>query len=192
MQDKIYLASASQRRKDILETFKIPFNLLTNNYDESEFKWNGVPCQDVQKIALNKNKHLNTDKGVVITADTVVVDNDDIIGKPRNIDHAKDILRRLSNRKHDVYSGLCVSYQNVYKTTYCKTTVKMNKLSDDFIDHYIDTVGSVNKAGGCSIEGYGYLAFSSIQGCYYNIMGLPIHSLISLLKEHEIQFDHFY
>ncbi|MDA8773650.1 Maf family protein, partial [Chlamydiia bacterium] len=161
-------------------------------YDESDFKWGGQPADDVQKIALNKNKNLRWDKGVIISADTIVVDKNEIIGKPKNFEHAKEILQRLSNRKHDVYSGLCVSYQNMYKTTYSKTSVTLNKLSDSFIDQYIDKVGSLHKAGGCSIEGYGYLAFSSIQGCYYNVMGLPIHSLISLFKQMNIHFDHLY
>jgi septum formation protein len=183
----IYLASKSPRRKKLLKQIGIDFKAFSVNVKEEIFK-NESPVKTVKRLAYQKliaaEKRKND--GIIITADTIVVCNKEIIGKPKSKTDARKILNKLSNRKHFVYTGFVVKNLITKKIviTYEKTEVFFRELNSKEIKEYIATGSPLDKAGAYGIQDdFGAVFISKINGCYYNVVGLPLSKLYSALNE---------
>ncbi|MEW6195078.1 MAG: Maf family protein [Bacteroidota bacterium] len=183
----IYLASKSPRRRKLLKQIGLKFKSFSVNLHE-EILDGEHPVQTVKRLALHKSQEAvkKVSDGIVITADTIVVLNQTIIGKPRNEKNAFDILKLLSGKTHSVYTGFVVV--NIKKNKkivgYEKTEVTFNKLTEKEIKDYIASGSPMDKAGAYGIQDdFGAVFIKKIDGCYNNVIGLPISKLyISLLK----------
>ena len=181
------LASKSPRRRELLKKIGVQAELMTANVDESVIK-NLPPENTVTELALLKAtdvaKYFCGDT-YVIGADTVVCVDGEILGKPKNIDEAKRMLRKLSGRSHFVYTGYCIVHckSGVAVSKYEKTEVFFKELSDKEIDAYVKTREPMDKAGAYGIQEKGSLFIEKINGDYFNVVGLPVCALAKLFKE---------
>ena len=184
----ILLASASPRRKLLLEQIKIKFKLLDSPSIEEKVHLGENPINTVKRIAKEKLSVVNTNfnEGIILTADTIVYLNKKVLGKPKNKKDALNMLKDLSGNYHYVYTGFAL-YNIKSKQTlidYCKTKVKFRILSDMEIKNYVNTGSPMDKAGAYGIQDdFGAVFVESISGCYYNVVGLPISKLYTKLLE---------
>ncbi|MGK9477330.1 Maf family protein [Melioribacter sp. OK-6-Me] len=174
----IYLASKSPRRRKILKLLNINFKSFSVDVKEN-VKDGEHPVQTVKRLALDKfraaSKKVN--EGIVITADTIVVLNKEILGKPSTKKEAFETLSKLSGKTHTVYTGFVVANLSNGRiiVDYEKTRVTFRKLKRKEIINYIESGSPMDKAGAYGIQDdYGALFISKINGCYYNVVGLPI------------------
>jgi len=181
------LASSSPRRKRLLQQLNISFKTFSVDIDE-KIKKNESPVGTVKRLSLEKMEMAKkiVKRGIIITADTIVVLDKEIIGKPKNKKEAEKILNKLSGRTHKVYTGFSI-YNSVNSriiTEYEKTFVKFRKLNKKEIIDYISTGSPMDKAGAYGIQDdFGAVFVEKIIGCYYNVVGLPLPKVyISLLK----------
>ncbi len=181
------LASKSPRRRELLKKIGVQAELMTANVDESTIK-DLPPENTVTELALLKAtdvaKYFRGDT-YVIGADTVVCVDGEILGKPKNIEDAKRMLRLLSGRSHEVYTGYCVVHckSGVAISKYEKTEVFFKELSDREIDAYIKTREPMDKAGAYGIQEKGSLFIEKIDGDYFNVVGLPVCALAKLFHD---------
>jgi septum formation protein len=181
----IYLASKSPRRRKLLKQINLNFKSFSVEMDEKIFP-NEKPFKAVlrlskEKLNLAKQKVKN---GIIITADTIVVLNNKIIGKPINKKDAFKILKSLSGKTHIVYTGYTVYNSNTQKSIseYEKTKVSFRKLTDQEITEYINSGSPMDKAGAYGIQDdFGAVFIKKINGCYYNVVGLPLSKLYHAL-----------
>jgi len=184
---KIILASSSLQRKNLLKALDVPFDIKVSN--APEIKRIKTTCAALVKAnALIKVQDVadRESKAIVIGADTVVyIGNKKIIGKPENKKDAKRILKILSSAPQWVYTGVAIVDTMRSKTLlgYEKTKVFMHQLSDEEIDRYHKKVNPLGKAGGFDIQGHGSIFLRRIEGCYSNVLGLPMAKLSLMLKE---------
>ncbi|MCR8746498.1 Maf family protein [Romboutsia lituseburensis] len=183
----IILASASPRRKEILENTNTKFEIIKSEIDEVILA-NELPSQVVMRLAFEKSidiasKHPDS---LVIGADTVVVLDNNILGKPKDSSDAFNMIKQLSGKTHQVITGISLINLNVNQKIidYVVSNVKFKDLSEEDIKDYIQTNESLDKAGAYGIQGYGAMLVEEIQGDYFNIVGLPISRLSDLLKKH--------
>ncbi len=183
----IYLASQSPRRKILLKQIGLNFTSFSFDLDE-KFIATDSPIKTVKRLASQKMhvaESIKTD-GIIITADTIVVLAGEIIGKPKNKNDAKKILEKLSNNKHFVYTGFAIknSVSNKIIIDYEKTEVTFRVLTTKEIKNYIASGSPMDKAGAYGIQDdFGAVFVSKINGCYYNVVGLPLSKVYSALKE---------
>lgn len=185
----IVLASASPRRQELLHGIGLDFIVHPSDFQEKE---NGLPAHELAIYnALGKAQEVarHYKNALIIGVDTVVALNDRIIGKPKNEQDAREILRFLSNTTHQVISGICVMDTRTRKTiTATETTnVTMDRLEETDIDAYITSGEGTDKAAGYAIQGLGSLYIKGISGDYFNVVGLPIYRLRKLLREFGIK-----
>ncbi len=184
---KIYLASKSPRRKKLLKQIGIKFSTFSVDIEEKQLP-NETPVRTVKRLAeekLNAALKIKSD-GVIITADTIVVLDGQIIGKPKSKKDARSILKKLSGAKHFVYTGFAVfNSQNTRKILgYRKTAVTFRELSEKEIAEYVATGSPLDKAGAYGIQDdYGAVFVKNISGCYYNVVGLPLVDVYLALRE---------
>lgn len=184
---QIYLASSSPRRKRLLQQLNIAFKTVSVDIDE-KIKKNETPQKAVKRLSLEKMNEAKKiiSKGVIITADTIVVLNNQIIGKPKNKKDAEKILGILSGETHKVYTGFSIfnSVNGKMITDYEKTFVKFRELNKKEIIDYISTGSPMDKAGAYGIQDdFGAVFVERINGCYNNVVGLPLTKVYkSLLK----------
>ncbi len=185
----IYLASKSPRRKKLLKQLNLKFRTLDLHFDE-KVNDGEHPVFLVKRLSIEKLNQalLRIKKGIIITADTIVVIDKHILGKPKSKADAKRILKKLSGRTHIVYTGYSIynSSNNKIITEYEKTLVTFRKLTDEEISDYILTGSPMDKAGAYGIQDdFGAVFIEKIDGCYYNVVGLPLarlyHSLLRIL-----------
>ena len=184
---QIYLASKSPRRRKLLK--QIAVNFKTFSVDLNEDIIDGEhPVRTVKRLAMNKSdaaiKEIKS--GIVITADTIVVMNNEIIGKPKNKKDAFDILSRLSGKTHAVYTGFVIRNISTGRkiVDYEKTKVTFRKLLPEEIRNYIKTGSPMDKAGAYGIQDdLGAVFVEKINGCYYNVVGLPLAKFYKRLME---------
>jgi septum formation protein len=188
---KIILASQSPRRKQLLQWAEIPFEVRDVETDES-YPAGLLPGQVAIHIARNKAlSALDNDKSADITdasfpilaADTIVVLNDEIIGKPANKEDAIAILKRLSGKKHFVITGV-VLLSGKEISFADKTEVEFHELTDEQIEFYVDNYKPFDKAGAYAIQEWiGVIGIKSVCGDFYNVMGLPISRVVMELQK---------
>ncbi len=183
---RIVLASSSPRRKMLLQQLDIPFDIKVSNIDEVIY--DNVPAEEfARRLACEKAQmiaHSLTDV-FVIGADTIVVDEFGMLGKPQDEQDAFQMLRRLSGNVHRVITGVAVisTYAQKHVLVNHETTqVKIATLSDHDIFRYIQTGEPLDKAGAYAIQGKGARFVEWIHGCYNNVVGLPLFLLIGMLK----------
>ncbi len=184
MNKRILLASASPRRAEILTKMGFrEFDIIPAEIDESIIAC--APDEYVLSLAKQKAMHVaKSYEGIIIAADTIVALGNEILGKPKDEFDAKNMLEKLSGKKHSVFTGICVIDTMTSKTIcdYEKTNVYFKELSDNEINDYIKTGEPMDKAGAYGIQGSACIFVTRIDGCYYNVMGLPAAKLYSILK----------
>ncbi|MDU1023095.1 MAG: nucleoside triphosphate pyrophosphatase [Peptoniphilus harei] len=174
--EKIILASNSPRRREILSNF-IDFTVISKEIDEIKDDCFS-PWTTVMALAYEKGIEVakdNVDK-VVLSADTLVELDGKLLGKPKNREDAKIMIRSLSGKVHNVYTGYAIFKlsKKIKYVSYEKSSVKFYDLSDDEIEKYLDTLEYKDKAGAYGIQGKGSLLVEKIEGDYFNIVGFPI------------------
>lgn len=184
----IVLASASQRRQELLKRIFEDFRITVSNFDEGSVNFNGDCGEYVKKLALGKAQDVankETSESMVIGCDTIVYFNGTILGKPKDKDEAFSMLKVLSGNIHKVYSGIALvnSDTGAVKTDFVSTDVYFSKLSDKQILEYVASGEPMDKAGAYGIQGKGGIFVEKICGCYYNVVGLPLNRLYDMLKE---------
>ena len=182
----IILASKSPRRREILANTKVRFSVKESQIEEI-IKDNETPKETVMRLAYEKALDVanNNEKSLVIGADTIVVINDQILGKPKNEEEAYNMIKLLSGKTHYVITGFALINLSLNKRVIdCEVSqVTFKELSDECIKDYINTKESLDKAGAYGIQGYGGLLVKNIQGDYFNIVGLPISKISDCLKD---------
>ena len=183
----IYLASKSPRRRKLLKQLGLNFKAFSVDLHE-EVLDGEHPIQTVKRLALHKMDEAvkKVKSGIVITADTIVVLNKEIIGKPKNKKEAEKILKKLSGKTHAVYTGFAIYNFQKDKVfvEYEKTMVTFRKLTTKEIKDYISSGSPMDKAGAYGIQDdFGAVFVSKINGCYYNVVGLPLSKLYSSLQK---------
>ena len=185
----IYLASKSPRRKKLLKQLNLKIKTLDLHFHEKIHDGED-PVFLVKRLSIEKLNQalLKIKKGIIITADTIVVIDNHILGKPINKIDAKRILKKLSGRTHNVYTGYSIynSGNNKFITDFENTLVTFRKLTNSEIDEYIATGSPMDKAGAYGIQDdFGAVFIERIDGCYYNVVGLPLakvyHSLLRII-----------
>ena len=182
---KIILASKSPRRKEILETMGVSFEIDVADVDESVDVCLS-PVEAVCEISKRKAQKVAERHGgdeIVISADTVVVIDGKIIGKPKDKEDAFCILKNLSGRTHEVYTGFTVCGNGKTKTDFEVTKVHFKELLDEDIRRYVATGESMDKAGAYGIQQKGNLFVDYIHGDYYNVVGFPISKICVTIRE---------
>lgn len=182
---KLYLASKSPRRNELLQMITTNFSVINSTFNEKEVPLS-KPEAYVKQLAFGKASHTsyNTDENaIIIGCDTIVVSPEGIIfGKPKNYDDAFSMLKTLSGQTHSVITGVCLYSAGRAETFAVKTAVTFYPLSDDEIHEYLFYNEYVDKAGAYGIQGKGGLLCKKIEGDYFNIVGLPVASLSRALK----------
>ncbi len=183
---KIILASQSPRRKQLLEWAEVPFEIMVADTDESYPK-NLLPQDIAIHIARNKAiaiKPLIHSPIAILAADTIVVLQDEIIGKPKDKDDAFKILTKLSGNKHQVITGVVILFGDKEISFADVTEVAFHKLSPKQINFYIDKYKPYDKAGAYAIQEWiGVVGIKYISGDFYNVMGLPVSRVVKLLND---------
>ncbi|MFC1592013.1 Maf family protein [Thermodesulfobacteriota bacterium] len=181
----LLLASASPRRRQMLQGMGVRFRAVKSPYREEPHAGAVPPHAYVQEHARGKacaaaGRHANS---LIIGADTVVVYRRRILGKPATMQEAREYLRLLNGRTHAVYTGLCLAdtAEDTVVTDYAKTLVTFRELTAGEIDLYLARINPLDKAGAYAIQDEGSVIVQRIQGCYYNVVGFPIAKLEEML-----------
>jgi len=182
---KIILASKSPRRADLLNQIGLNFEIIPSKINEKQYI-SQDPEESVKKIALMKANEVakKIKNGIVIGADTIVILDGEVIGKPKDERDAFKILKKISNKEHVVITGLAVVDASTKKTFVetVKTLVKFKKITDEEIKDFIDTGEPFDKAGGYGIMNFASIFVEKVNGCFYNVVGLPLSKLTEMLK----------
>ena len=186
---RLILASASERRKELLRKYITQkFEVVISNFDEKKVKFNGNCSEYVIEIAKGKVNAVSNsiiEPVYIIGCDTVVYIDGKILGKPKDKKDAFNMLKLLSGKIHKVYSGIVIKDTascNTY-TDYACTSVKFSNISDDEIYNYLEKGEYADKAGAYGIQGSAALFVEKIDGCFYNVVGLPLNKLYKGLKK---------
>ena len=181
---KIILASKSPRRESILNKIDLNFIIVPSNINEN-FDTELKPSKYVKLCAEKKASKvsLSYKNNYIIGADTIVVLNNKILGKPKDKTESYEMLKMLSGKTHEVFSGVSIQqyYKKINESFYCMTNVTLNNLSDDLISFYIKKHKPFDKAGSYGIQDWFSSQVSSVNGCYYNVMGLPLSEVFKRL-----------
>jgi len=182
---EVVLASASPRRLELLRLLVDEFRVEPSGFDESNGLHIDEPEPHVlyQSVMKAKDVAARFPEAVVIGADTVVVVDDQILGKPRDAQHAESMLRSLSGRVHQVYTGIAVIANGEMFQACEATDVRFRELTNDLIVWYISTGEPMDKAGAYAIQGKGAVLVERIDGCFFNVVGLPVYRLSRLLEQ---------
>ena len=186
----IILASASPRRKELLEKIGLKFEVDASGCDE-EINAGLDPQEIVRQLSIKKAKSVAArhKNAIVIAADTIGVMGDKILGKPHTENEACKMLQVISGKSHLVITGFSIldTATNKIVTGIANTRVYIKKLTGQEIDAYVKTGEPLDKAGAYAIQGIGAVIVEKIEGDYYNVMGLPLHALTEALKEFGIK-----
>lgn len=180
----IILASQSPRRKQLLELAEIAFEIRVADIDETPPP--GMPGEQVpEHLAREKAAviAINNPEAIIIAADTIVLLDNEILGKPVNEDDAIAILKKLSGRMHEVVSGVCIQKGSDVHSFSAVTEVYFRSLTEEQIKHYVANYHPYDKAGAYAIQEWiGMVGIEKINGDYYNVMGLPVGQVVQILK----------
>jgi septum formation protein len=181
----IILASKSPRIQEFLSAMNLDFKVVLKEVDES-YPEELLPAEIAVYIAEKKAKAFDEDnKGaIIITADTIVAYNGEILGKPEDAHHATEMLTKLSGTNHQVYTGVSLTHNGKMRSFYDTTEVFFNTLSPEQISYYITNYKPMDKAGAYGIQDWiGLIAVQKIIGSYTNVMGLPTEKLYKALAD---------
>ena len=185
---KIILASSSERRRELLKSLGLKFEVIEPQVDEG--LPSGIPLEEVPVVLAVKKAEavfnsLKKKKGaVVIAADTLVLKDGELIGKPKDKKHAFEILKKLSGGPHTVITGLCILTGGKKLAKTVKTTVYFRRLTAKEIFSYIEKEKNViDKAGAYGIQDFGKVLVERVEGDFYNVVGLPVIALVEMLRE---------
>ena len=187
LKPNIILGSQSPRRRELMAGLDIPFSCVTIDADESypvELKAGDIPMYISRAKARAYVSELK-DNDLLITSDTIVWLKGEMLGKPQDEAEAKAMLARLSGQTHEVYTAVCFADKNGELETWVDCTkVTFNNLSEEDIDYYVSKYRPLDKAGAYGVQEWiGYIGVEHIEGSYFNVMGLPIQKLYTVLKE---------
>ncbi len=181
----IILASKSPRRQELLKGLELPFDIKTKDTDESYDEGmlpRDVPAYLSEKKAAAFEGELE-ENTLLITSDTIVCIGDEILEKPKDRDHAIQMLQKLSANTHSVYTGLHVRWGDKKRTLVDETKVTFKELSMEEIEFYLDNFQPYDKAGSYGVQEWiGYIAVEKMEGSFYTVMGLPLAPLYKILK----------
>jgi len=187
---RVVLASASPRRRDLLNLVGIAHEVRPANIDET-MRPREAPRRHAERLAREKASAVATRDSDLITigADTVVVINRKVLGKPADADDAARMLRMLSGREHTVITAVAVSRGRKLRSAIEEVRVKFRQLRDDEIGAYIATGEPMDKAGAYGIQGYGATIVERIEGDYFAVMGLPLVRLVGLMRDVGVRYQ---
>lgn len=182
---KIILASGSPRRQQFFKDLNIPFTVKLFDVNEvypDELHKEEISEYLAQLKAAPFQDQLSNDE-IVITADTIVWLEKEALGKPKNREMAFEMLQKLSGRKHEVITSICIKTNTYEKIISDSTSVSFSQLTNEEINHYIDAYEPFDKAGSYGIQEWiGFIGVEKIEGSYFNVMGLPVHKLYRILR----------
>jgi len=187
---KIILASTSPRRKELLEKLGLPFEIIPSDYEE-DMNLDMHPLELAKFLSLGKAQAVagKNVSSLVIGADTFVALGEKLLGKPKNIEEAKNMLREISGQMVSVITGFTLIDSDTGQTVseVVETKIYIKKLSDEEIDNYIKTGEPLDKAGAFAIQGVGAVFIEKIEGDFLATVGLPLFALANRLKEFGIK-----
>jgi septum formation protein len=186
---RVILASGSPRRHDLLNLVGIEHEVRAPNIDET-MRTREAPRRHAERLAREKASAVATRDPNLITigADTIVVVNRKVLGKPRDTVQATEMLKQLSGREHTVVTAVAVARGKKVRSAVEEVRVKFRKLHDDEIDAYVATGEPMDKAGAYGIQGYGATIVECVDGDYFAVMGLPLARLVALLRDLGVRY----
>lgn len=188
---ELILASASPRRAALLRQAGIPHRVVLSGLQDEERPGSLAPGEAAIFLALQKARRVarSLREGLVLGADTLVFHRGEILGKPADGDEARRMLRLLSGKEHSVITGLALvdARRGKHECCFAETRVLMRVLGDELISAYVATGEPMDKAGAYAIQGKAALFVERIEGCYFNVVGLPLHQLSLLLSRMDIK-----
>lgn len=177
----IILASNSPRRKELLRGLDIAFDVRVQPDIAEDYPADTAPADVAAYISREKaNAYKDTiaENELIITADTVVIVGNEILGKPHDDAEAKEMLHKISGRKHQVVTGVCLTTTEKQCCFSVSTDVTFKNLKEEEIDYYIETYSPLDKAGAYGIQEWiGYIGVTALEGSYFNVMGLPVQRI---------------
>ena len=183
---RIVLASNSPRRRELLGGLGIDFEVkvlpdIEENYPAE------LPVTDIAEYIAREKAGaylpVMAEDELIITADTIVVVDDEVMGKPKDADDARRMLKKLSGRTHQVITGVCLTTKDIQRPFSVTTDVTFKQLSDEEIAHYIEVYRPYDKAGAYGIQEWiGYIGVTGLKGSYFNVMGLPVQRIYGELS----------
>lgn len=184
---KIILASGSPRRKELLEKIGLKFDVIPSNYEE-KLSDNIFSYEKIETLALNKAKDVASrikEDAIIIAADTVVVLEGKILGKPHSKQEAREMITNLSNKTHEVITSIAMINTKTDKTLIKSTStkVKFRKIEPEEIEKYINTDEPYDKAGAYAAQGLAAIFIEKIDGCFNNVVGISVFEVDRMLKE---------
>lgn len=185
---KYILASGSERRQELLHRIVDQFDTIVSDFDENQILFQEDAAEFVKNLARGKAlsvKENLEEPAIIIAGDTVVVFENEILGKPKDEEDAFNMLKKLSGKTHRVYSGVVIinTKNEKIEEEALYTEVKFSELKDEEILAYIKTKEPMDKAGAYGIQGYGGVFVEKINGCYYNVVGLPLNLLNKMINK---------
>ncbi len=180
---RLILASASPRRRDLLQNLNFPFEVVPADLDES-FSPEENPYDLVRRLSVAKAEAVAAryPDALVLAADTVVVFLDEVLGKPETTEENLDFITRLSGHTHEVFTGHALVQGERRAERVVQTAVRFRKLSDGEIERYVATGEGMDKAGGYAVQGYGSALVREVRGCYFNVVGLSVPNVAELAQ----------
>jgi len=182
---KIILGSQSPRRSEILSYFSIPFVQVPSSFDEDLVSFEGDPVKYAMTLSEKKAESLvgQFPQEIILTADTIVYFEDKIFNKPKSYEEAFQTVSMLSGKMHKVFTSATVRQGSVYHTEIEETRIFFNLLTSEQVHKYLSSTFHYDKAGSYAIQKTGSIIVQRIEGCYYNVMGLPINTVRRLLNK---------
>ena len=187
---RVILASGSPRRHDLLAMIGIEHEVIPADIDESRLDGER-PLEHVERLSREKGVTIAArfPDSLVISADTIVVEDGDVLGKPRDAAEARTMLRRLAGRTHLVYTAVATTLAGRTLSAVEEVSVTFLPLSDRTIASYVSTGEPMDKAGSYGIQGYGATLVERIDGDFFSVMGLPIARLVAMLRELGVGYE---
>lgn len=190
---RLILGSQSPRRAEILSFFSYPFEQISSHFAEELVPFNGDPAAYAKTLSRGKAASLapRYPDATILTADTIVYKDGNLMGKPADEEEAFSMLKTLNGAWHTVYTAITVQRGEKETTECAETRILFHEVSDDALKNYHRAFNGSDKAGGYGIQEGGSVIVKRIEGCFYNVMGLPLSLATELLKERGIDLWHY-
>jgi len=185
---RVLLASASPRRRDLLNLVGIAHEVRPANIDE-RYLPGETPSAHAERLAREKAIAIDAPDAITIGSDTIVVVDGRVLGKPRDRTQAAEMLRLLSGHSHIVMTGVAARWRGTLASGLEEVAVTFRPLTDQEIERYIDTGEPMDKAGAYGIQGFGATIVERVDGDYFAVMGLPLNRLVGLLGTLGLRYD---